>query len=590
MRNKALIRFQLTLLVVAVALITWRMSGGELLSERGSSFVNWKSLDDGRLYTEHFEVVANTRLKIEGVASFEDDRAASKLAVYPWIVNRTTNEVVWVASEGSVVRDGVKALIDDSVDVEVGNYSAYYTTYGPSRTSRSGGSFMGLKPHWTNYESFWGFEISAPTGTVSRLSHVESADRSSSTLWAYQPGRQGGRESVMIHVVEDAVVSIDATVALCDRRCDEVELTQLPHRDHRWSISDVETESAGGGDLNRSYSGSIELGQGVYEITYKVGGNGRSTSWTANPPLLPYEWGVNVSTETPAKVRTLDPWNGAEPLISLLEVGDSEMRIARLETDESLDIIVYSMGEMTSNTDLYDWAWIEREGESDKIWEMSYQRSNWAGGDDSNRKEMSLMRLEPGAYFIKYRTDGSHSFEGFGKRRPTNPDRWGVALFALNADGVAEGSVRTELVRSGMVAGDVATSNESVLTGIDSSRFIARRTSVENDVDFVQNFELTEESRVIVAALGEISSSTRYDYGWIESLEKDATVWEMTYQETTAAGGDDSYRSVYTELTLPAGSYRVHFHTDSGIAYDSFGSSEPDHPEDWGIAIFWPER
>ena len=245
MRNKALIRFQLTLLVIAVALITWRMSGGELLSEGGNSFVNMKSLDDGRLYTEHFEVVANTRLKIEGVASFEDDHSASKLAVYPWIVNRTTNEVIWIAKEGSVIRDGVKALIDDSVDVEVGKYSAYYTTYGPSQKSRKGGSFMGLKPHWTNYESFWELEISAPTGTVSRLSQVESPDHSSSTLWA----SQGGRKSVMIHVVEDAFIRIDATVALCERRCDEVEITQLPHRDHRWSIAEVETESAGGGDV-----------------------------------------------------------------------------------------------------------------------------------------------------------------------------------------------------------------------------------------------------------------------------------------------------------------------------------------------------
>src|SRR5690606_20904115 len=55
-------------------------------------------------------------------------------------------------------------------------------------------------------------------------------------------------------------------------------------------------------------------------------------------------------------------------------------------------------------------------------------------------------------------------------------------------------------------------------------------------------FRLTTPTALHVYAVGEISLSGRYDYGWIERTDTGEIVWEMTWQNTRPAGGDDRNR------------------------------------------------
>jgi len=161
-----------------------------------------------------------------------------------------------------------------------------------------------------------------------------------------------------------------------------------------------------------------------------------------------------------------------------------------------------------------------------------------------------------------------------------------MAIFALDPDQLESAGVRVEAVEQELPTPEPMNRTGSSLEGVDASRFIVYSTELGNAVDETTRFTLEDSTRVIISALGEITSSSQFDYGWLEDASSGIVIWEMTWENTFPAGGDDSYRRAREELTLPPGSYAARFRTDGSISYESFGSNVPDNPQDWGIAIF----
>ena len=115
-------------------------------------------------------------------------------------------------------------------------------------------------------------------------------------------------------------------------------------------------------------------------------------------------------------------------------------------------------------------------------------------------------------------------------------------------------------------------------------------TGLGNMADVRSRFVLDDTTRVLIMALGELSTFNRYDYGWIEDIASGEIVWEMTWENTVPAGGDTTYRRVREELVLPPGIFEARFQTDENISAEGYGSKVPDTPGDWGIAIFKAPR
>ena len=265
--------------------------------------------------------------------------------------------------------------------------------------------------------------------------------------------------------------------------------------------------------------------------------------------------------------------------------GDDVLVETRITTADSLDVIVFAMGELRSDANRYDWGWIERADTGERIWEMTWENSDPAGGDSDNRQAMAILTLPPGSYVAGYQSDGSHSFADFNRSRPRNPERWGLAVFALDPDRLETDRVQVERIERPTSVVAVG----SALTDVAEHRFLARLTGLGDNQDVSSSFELTDTTRVIIQALGEISESSAYDYGWLENEQTGVRVWEMTRQNTTAGGDSDSFRAARTEMMLIPGRYRAHFHTDGSVSYEDYGSDVPYNPEDWGIAIFRAE-
>jgi len=101
-------------------------------------------------------------------------------------------------------------------------------------------------------------------------------------------------------------------------------------------------------------------------------------------------------------------------------------------------------------------------------------------------------------------------------------------------------------------------------------------------------FEVLRETRVVVAAMGEITSQDNaYDTGGLYGQDG-STVWELTYDDSDEAGGVSKNRKAVRTLTLAPGHYEARFHTDDSHHYEGWNSesSAPDHPERWGISVF----
>jgi hypothetical protein len=579
MPKKGLRRFQLFLLVVVVGLIVWRMTS----SPAGEGFITLTDPGERSLASGQFEVRQSVMVHVAGEVSFEDDAPGAPLAVLAWILDRNSGEPVWTTEAARVTREGVRALVDDSVRLDPGLYAVYLSTYGPDNASHRGGAAFGLKPHWTNYDAYWHLDLRAPEDAVRVLDRPKETPSAGTSLARFSLQDRGKEQRIML--LADGVSSfrLSGGVTRCPNRCDEASIRRIPSGVVVWRLDQVDVQPAGGSEINQWVDTEIPLTDGVYEFVFEPGGH--EGGWSENPPWRPDDFVLTVSPGAQGRVSLVDPWRGGQPLVDQTRQGDDVLVETRITTADSLDVIVFAMGELRSDANRYDWGWIERADTGERIWEMTWENSDPAGGDSDNRQAMAILTLPPGSYVAGYQSDGSHSFADFNRSRPRNPERWGLAVFALDPDRLETDRVQVERIERPTSVVAVG----SALTDVAEHRFLARLTGLGDNQDVSSSFELTDTTRVIIQALGEISESSAYDYGWLENEQTGVRVWEMTRQNTTAGGDSDSFRAARTEMMLIPGRYRAHFHTDGSVSYEDYGSDVPYNPEDWGIAIFRAE-
>ena len=258
-------------------------------------------------------------------------------------------------------------------------------------------------------------------------------------------------------------------------------------------------------------------------------------------------------------------------------LGDDVLETATFTLADSLRVWVYALGEMRRGN-AYDHAWMIRDGNG-TVWEMDYDETRHAGGETRNRVEEASLILPPGAYTLHFETDDSHSPEGWHGDPPDRPERWGVTLFAVGRAAPAVGVVRRS------ERGEHDASAPPSLPASGSAELPIRLAPLGNGQDVERTFTLDAETRLRIHAVGEILLTDRYDYGWITDERADDLVWEMTRSNTEPAGGSRKNRRFDGIVTLPAGTYTVHFRTDGSHAFGDFSQGSPSDPSAWGIVV-----
>ncbi len=589
MKNKRLVRFQLILLVLVVGLVVWKSSQGPSPPD---GVVVFADMAPGNLYRTGLQVDRESEVVVSLMAAYETDDDGASLATYGWILRGVTRELVWSTEAAELRREGILAELVDTIHLDPGQYDVFYTTLGPTERSIHEAPFLGLTPYWTNYETALYMSISEADGSAAprALIRKESAQTAKqlfeNPIWSTGPVGSREMRTFLFRVRQKVSIQIYAIGELCNTGCDYGWIEDARTGEKEWMMDWENTRAAGGMENNRTFDGFVDLAPGIYRAVYRTNGAHSVSRWEANPPYDPDGWGMTIYGAAETIVSEFDPWIHSEPFIRLTGVGNNEHRMAQFSVNDTVCILISSLGEITSRGQLYDYAWLEDNESGEIVWKMSRENSLPGGGDKSNRVETAFIDVAPGAYTIHFKTDGGHAFDNWSLSKPSHPERWGVAVFSVSEKPLEE-DVITIIPSSGRFGTATQAADVTAPGSVDLGESIVILERVGNDADLYSSFELAEETEVYIISQGEIATSGRWDYGWIESVELQERIWEMTLRNTTDAGGDDRNRRFEGSVTLPAGTYKVRYISDLSHAYGDFGDEEPDRPEDWGIRIFY---
>lgn len=578
MNRARLVRVQVSLLVVVVLLVLWRLAAGPPAPD---GLVVFTDLDAGHFRHAAFEVKQPTEFAIEAVGSAED----AGLAAYGWILRRDDRSVAWHQEGAPAERmRGTLVRTRDTLLLDPGIYDAYFAGYG--------GEFDASlrRTRWYDDADGWRLVVrpTADDAPVAALSGTEAARPGAwpGAVWASGPMRNAQHATYLFELDAPTTAHLYALGELGGEPHDVSWIEDATTGERVWSFAEAATEPAGGLPRNRRFTGTVELTPGTYRAVAETDRRHAYGSWRGNPPFDPYGWGIAMTFDDPSVVRPFDPWTAREPLVSFTRVPDDTERMQRFEVRRPLHVVVYSLGEVTGPGDEYDYAELLREAPQrrETVWQMSWEGSSHAGGAEKNRVEVAFLRLDPGVYTFRYQTDGSHAFGDWNSRAPDYEERWGAALFPVEPT-LDEEAFRLLLDPTAATRAAAPQPPAPPPTPEVAGTEIVRWEQQGRNQQRKMLFRLEAPARLAISALGEIARYESYDYGWIEDAASGERVWAMTWDNTEPAGGNARNRAFEGVVELPAGRYVAYFVTDNSHFYGDFGSDGPDRPERWGMTI-----
>ncbi len=598
MNRKKVVRVELILLAVVTLLLAYRVLQGPPVP-KGAVVLSDIELD--RVRHAAFSVDRPVRVLIDAVGSFESrGEREPRLAAYGWVLDRARRDVVWEMDPSSAVRErGSVASKRDTIEVGPGTYDVFYTAHGNRNSSHFGFSIFdrlfGNESAWRNDEKRWKLIVRQVNGeeiTLKRLKDEpddQLAPRPENLIWSTAPMRGHQADEQVFQVSTPARLGIYAVGEIERNRMDYGWIENAFTNERIWEMTLENTRHAGGWSVNRLFHDTLSVQDGIYRAVYQTDPRQNWDDWVGNPPYDPAAWGMTLSADPVAAVSPFAPLTSRHPLVELTRVGNDERRLAQFRVNQPVQLAAYAVGEI-GESGRYDWAWLRNNDSQERVWEMTWTHSRRSGDDNTNRAELAFFQLEPATYTLGYETDDSHAFDSWRHGRPEHPDRWGVTLYSVEEqiDSTAVEVLSYERVSLADVDDEPEPPEPpdplSELPAMPGSTLVSI-SEIGNEERLSKTFSLVEPSRLHVVALGEISISGRYDYGWIERAENGEIVWEMTWQNTSPAGGADRNRRYDGTITLQPGEYVVHYRSDFSHAYGDFGDEPPAHPQSWGIRV-----
>lgn len=584
MKRRQVIRLQVAVLILLTVLVALRGCSKE---GRPEGIVVLTDIEPEELVEGAFglQEVAQVRISATGSRDFVSD---TLLAAYGWILDHHTREPVWVMSPPGPVQDSATLVHEDmTLTLPPGFYEVYFSSFGIDLSSRRSRSFFtrffGNGRHWTSDADDWKLIIEAvgeSQQAAIAVSHEEVLKSAPDPFWSTGPTSNQQFKTELVKVTEPLNLLVYSIGEISDRAYDFGWIRSGFPGDTLWQLGPGNAVYVGGAAVNRGTKDTLSLDRGIYQIGYRTDPAHAFGRWRANPPYDPYGWGLRldlVSPDDSSSIARFDPWQTQTQAVSLAPVGNDEHRIADVQIEEPTPVVIYAMGEIGRSR--YDFGTLVAADNDSTVWEMTADESVPAGGHANNRRQVSFKTLQPGKYRLEYITDGSHAFDDWRHGVPDHPERWGVTLFTLDDTPLGDVEVRSTSAPSA----DAPEPHEIAATGGPN---LVNLTRVGNDTSLVQAFTIDQTSDLHVQALGEITLTNRYDYGWIENAESGEVVWQMEHENTQPGGGADRNRMFDGVIKLPPGRYRAYFRTDFSHAYDDFRERErPVDPEAWGISI-----
>lgn len=265
----------------------------------------------------------------------------------------------------------------------------------------------------------------------------------------------------------------------------------------------------------------------------------------------------------PAEVTTFEaPLRWKNIVVSLAATRDGGHWTQAFRLRKPTTLHVYAEGE-GSGRRLSDWGWILDARTRARVWEMTSEKAQFAGGARKNRRQVETLQLPAGEYEATFVTDDSHSPADWNAAPPCDPGMYGLTL-AVPAD--------AELP---------AFSLTSPLAWTP----LAELVRVGDNQDRSMPFTLAAAQSVRIYAIGEGDGDDMADEAWIEDAAG-KRVWAMERSRTQHAGGAAKNRMADEVISLPKGTYALRYRTDANHAYGQWNSAAPRDPEHYGVTVY----
>lgn len=252
-------------------------------------------------------------------------------------------------------------------------------------------------------------------------------------------------------------------------------------------------------------------------------------------------------------------------VLSITQPRNSSFKSLNFRVTEPVELTVYCLGEgVPSSDEIADGGYIQDLRTRRKIWELTMDNSDPAGGAEKNRRFFGKVQLPAGNYQLVYFTDDSHSYGRWNASPPYDPDFWGVTL-------LAEPSLKGQFT----------------LTEPAKEPVIVQFLRVGDNELLSSGFMLEKPMDLRVYCIGEYShgDDAFADYGYIENAATHRRAWEMTYANTEPAGGAEKNRMFDGVVHFPPGKYLVRYVTDDSHSFGHWNSAPPYDQDHWGIVV-----
>jgi len=567
-----------------------------------TNIVSLRDFRTEELKSAGISLTGSTTIRLSALGGSEDEAWMSRsdgMFASAWIIDAATRKPVWemTVSNSNTVASGDRKF-EGSLTLGPGDYEVYFSA--PTFSYRTWKSHVAINIDHRRHSLFgneeddpwflkgwWSDDI--PKAWEERAAQwgidLYVDDARESRISSFTPPRKAGDVIFRASGVDDAEiirqglnVRKKTTLRVCcigeiTEGDDPVDFGWIINEENRkpvWEMNWKNTRPGGGASKNRIFEGDLRLDEGRYILYYVTDDSHSPEDWNSFPPYDPYNWGISVSAkpaEDAENVRLFDYDEIRNVVVAITGVGNDEQRQEGFALKRSASLRIYAFGEKSlSRRELADYGSIMDARTREKVWVMDVDRCHHAGGASKNVSTDEIVTLPAGSYLVTYTTDDSHAYDDWNATPPFDQKNYGITI---------------------MLAGE--NPDRSVLTAYEDQRekgLIAQIIGVRDGADSRKNFHLDQPARVRVYAIGEGQKRTMYDYGWIESIDKGTTVWEMTYGMTFHAGGARKNRMVSTTILLDKGDYVLRYISDDSHSFGDWNQEPPEDQRYWGISLY----
>ena len=557
-----------------------------------TNLIEIKPVRVGELKFAGFSLRNTKNIKISAVGAGEKVVTAKErsfmsdpndMFAYAWIINAKTRDLVWRMTIDNTSRERGSRYnreFNGELKLPAGDYEVYYNARVPDIGLFDDGFFsLGKllnkifqdKDWYEEDQQKWYLDIENVDGTLGENSvlkyHSALKEQAVVSLTKLHDSefRQEG-----FNLTKSGKFEIYAIgESYRDEVFDYGWIVDANTSEKIWETLPERGEYAGGASKNKFWREEISLKPGSYWVYFVMDDSHSPDAWNANPPYDPDFYGITLTgikgEFDPNSIEKVIKQK-VQPIVELTRLGDDEFVQEGFKLTAPMQVRIYALGEGRSG-EMFDYGWIVDMDTGEKVWEMNYNRTREAGGAEKNRLVDEIITLGKGSYMVYFITDGSHSYRHWNSTKPYNPSSWGITIYP--ADPKYNKAQIRKLEESELQKG-----------------IIAQIVRVQDGRHYQERFEITRPEKIRIYAIGEGDWDEMYDYGWIKNADTGETVWEMTYEKTSSAGGARKNRKVDQIIKLPAGKYIVFFETDGSHSFNDWNDDPPDDPIHYGITLY----